>query len=64
MTDDGLTNHRILANGFKEAIGLILGDSYIFVSDLSGCVYRINLDTLEKDVIYSGGEALTGIAIY
>jgi sugar lactone lactonase YvrE len=64
ITDDGLMNHRILANGFKEAIGLILGDSYIFVSDLSGCVYRINLDTLEKDVIYSGGEALTGIAIY
>jgi len=64
MTDEGLENHRILANGFKEAIGLVLKDSHIFVSDLSGCIYRINLDTLEKDVIYSGGESLTGMVIY
>lgn len=64
ITDAGLENHKILVTGFKEAIGLVLAPSYIFVSDLSGCVYRINRNTLEKDVIYSGGQALTGMVIF
>ena len=64
ITDAGLENHKILVTGFKEAIGLVLSAPYIFVSDLSGCVYRINRDTLQKYVIYSGGQALTGMAIF
>lgn len=64
ITAHGLEDHQVLVHGFKEAIGMVLDKSHFYVSDLSGCVYRIDINTLEKELFYSAGQGITGMVIY
>lgn len=66
IDSSGLSGHEVLVRGFKEAIGVALdldvGAAY--VSDLSGHVYRVDLTTLNKTVVYDQGQAITGMVVY
>lgn len=64
ITSTGLIDHQIIVHGFKEAIGLSLDQDCIFVSDLSGTVYKIELKTKSKHIIYSSGTMCTGIQVF
>jgi hypothetical protein len=54
---------EVLATGMHEAIGLALDHRQhrIFVGDLSGCLYRMNMDGTELKLLFSGHGHLTGI---
>ncbi len=56
---------EILAEGFKEAIGLALDleNGRIFVTDMSGRVYVCKADGSGKQTIVSGRDSLTGCII-
>lgn len=64
FNESGLHNHRVIARGFREAIGLAMNtdDDLAYVADLSGCIYKVNLSDGRKKVIYQQG-AITGIAL-
>jgi sugar lactone lactonase YvrE len=54
---------QVLATGMHEAIGLALDrqERRLFVSDLSGCLYRMNMDGTDFQQLISGQGHLTGI---
>ena len=54
---------EVLATGMHEAIGLALDrrERRLFVSDLSGCLYRVNMDGTDLKQLFSGRGHLTGI---
>lgn len=64
FNESGLHHHRVIARGFREAIGLAVKteDNLAYVADLSGCIYEVNLSDGRKKVIYQQG-AITGIAL-
>lgn len=64
ITASGLKDHQVLVRGFKEAIGLVLDGPHIYVSELLGSVYRVHLNSLEKELFYSDGQAITGMVLY
>lgn len=66
ISDAGLSSHDVLARGFEETIGLALSpdENAAYVSDLSGCVYRVDLATLDKAVVFDKGQAVTGMVIF
>ncbi|MBS47072.1 MAG: hypothetical protein CMN60_04950 [Sphingobium sp.] len=66
ITAAGLEAHEILVRGFEETIGLALSppENVAYVSDLSGRVYRIDLETLERTVLYDKGQAVTGLVLF
>jgi hypothetical protein len=53
----------VLATGMHEAIGLALDrrECRLFVSDLSGCLYRMNMDGTNLKQLFDGRGHLTGI---
>lgn len=57
---------EVLTAQFKEAIGLALDvkNDRVFITDLSGSIYRCHLDGFERKLIYKGrvGQGFTGIA--
>lgn len=66
ITEHGLKEHKIVSKGFKEAIGCALDANFdaMYVSDLQGGnIYKVNLKSGEKKVVYENAEAITGIAI-
>ncbi|MBB2199576.1 MAG: hypothetical protein ABF479_02025 [Gluconacetobacter sp.] len=66
LTDGGLSSHEVVARGFREAIGMALGPSedVAYVSDLSGKLYEVALQTGKKTVIFDLGRPITGIALF
>jgi 3-hydroxyacyl-CoA dehydrogenase len=65
---DGSESKRVkevIASRLHEAIGLALNSERrkCYVSDLSGGVYEVDLDTKEKKVIFAEAGDLTGIAL-
>lgn len=66
ITDVGLASHEVVARGFKEAIGMALVPSgeVAYVSDLSGKVYEVALQTGEKTAVFDLGRPVTGIAFF
>ena len=66
LTDGRLSSHEVVARGFREAIGMALGPSgdVAYVSDLSGKLYEVALQTGEKTVIFDLGRPITGIALF
>jgi len=64
LTDVGLSLREVQVRGFHEAIGVALDADAFYVSDLSGRVYKIDLETLEKTVLYDLGQAITGMVVY
>jgi hypothetical protein len=64
ITARGLENPRVLANGFKEAIGvaLDLAQRRAFVADLSGAVYVVPMDGGTPTTIYQCAGPATGVA--
>lgn len=64
ISSAGLSNHRVLASGLKEAIGLALDlrGRRAFVSDLSGAVRSISLDGGEFSTLCTCSGPVTGIA--
>ena len=66
ITDVGLASHEVVARGFKEAIGMALAPSgeAAYVSDLSGKVYEVALQTGKKTTIFDLGRPVTGIAFF
>lgn len=66
ITADGIKGAEVLVRGFHEAIGLALDTekALAYVADLSGKVFEINLETMEKSIFYQGGIGVTGIAIF
>jgi hypothetical protein len=54
---------EVLATGMHEAIGLALDrrQRRLFVSDLSGSLYRMNMDGTDLKQLFSGRGHLTGI---
>lgn len=56
---------EIIARHFHEPIGLKLDtkNGHVYVTDLGGTVYRINLDGSEKTKIHSDDGCYTGIAL-
>lgn len=65
LTVNGVINYQVICRGFNEAIGLTYDKSaqLIYVSDLSGGVYKVTLATGEAEKIYQG-EGYTGITQY
>ncbi|WP_028632814.1 hypothetical protein [Pseudomonas parafulva] len=61
---DGLSNHRVLATGLAEAIGLALDlkGHRAFVSDLSGAVRGVSLEGGVFTTLYTCPGPVTGIA--
>lgn len=59
-----LTNHRIIAKGLKEGIGLALdeGENIAYTSDLGGYIRKINLTDGSESIILQQGP-MTGIAL-
>mgnify|MGYP003366053189 FL=1 len=66
LTDGRLSSHEVVARGFREAIGMALGPSgdVAYVSDLSGKLYEVALQTGKKTVIFDLGRPITGIALF
>ena len=62
ITDDGLVDYRVIYQGFNEAIGLTYDklNKIMYVADLSGGVYQVNIDNGHCDKIYQG-KGYTGI---
>ncbi|KAI0395224.1 hypothetical protein F5Y17DRAFT_465812 [Xylariaceae sp. FL0594] len=59
-------SHRILCSHFNETIGLKLDSEAgcVYVTDLSGTVYRCSLDGSKKERVYTQEDAaFTGIAV-
>lgn len=56
---------KTLARHFREAIGLALDptNQHIYLTDLGGTVYRMNMDGSEKRKIYDTDSAYSGIAL-
>ncbi|EKT64777.1 YncE family protein [Providencia burhodogranariea] len=65
ITVDGVINYRVICRGFHEAIGLIYDKpaQLMYVTDLSGGVYKVALATGEVEKIYQG-KGYTGITQY
>lgn len=59
-----LVNHRIIAKGLKEGIGLALDEdeNIAYTSDLGGYIRKINLTDGSEDIILQQGP-MTGIAL-
>ncbi|WCM19755.1 hypothetical protein NDK50_20465 [Paraburkholderia bryophila] len=64
MTAQGLANHRVLATGLKEGIGLALDleRKCAYVADLSGAVWRVPMDGGEFVLIHQCAGPVTGVA--
>jgi len=66
LEDGKLKNHQVIAAGFKETIALALDEEtgVIYVSDLSGTIYRHTLDKPGSvEIVASGFGPLTGITL-
>ncbi|EPL6456251.1 MULTISPECIES: YncE family protein [Providencia] len=65
ITLHGLTDHRVISRGFKEAIGLTYDKSaqLMYIADLHGGVYQANITTGEVEKLYQGN-SYTGIDQY
>lgn len=60
----GLDGREIVARGFREAIGFTIDAerAIAFVADLSGSIYKIDLATQQKKILFTTDEgALTGL---
>ena len=57
--------YDVLARSLHEAIGLKLDlqNKRIYVTDLGGCIYSINLSGTEKRKMYADQGAYTGITL-
>ena len=55
------TDQEVLMSELKEAIGIVLADERMYVTDLGGTVYSARLDGSDKRTILSGQGSLTGI---
>ncbi len=64
ISASGLRNHRVLATGLEEAIGLALDlqRRRAFVSDLSGAVRSVSLDGGDFTTVHTCSGPVTGIA--
>ncbi|WP_286833388.1 hypothetical protein [Sphingobacterium sp. UBA7038] len=62
--DGKLSNHRIIARGLKEAIGLAVDEdeNVVYTSDLGGYIRKINLTDGSENIILQLGPT-TGIAL-
>lgn len=61
-----LQKHEVICQKFNEAIGVKLDveRGHIYITDMSGSIYRCNLDGQQKKKIYSQeSRALTGICL-
>ncbi|WP_236597081.1 hypothetical protein [Paraburkholderia hiiakae] len=65
LTPDGLLDSQVICVGFAEAIGLAVdaGANAAFVADLGGQIWRVDLETGNKELIFKLGH-ITGIALY
>ncbi|MEG2734514.1 MAG: hypothetical protein RR962_04180 [Hafnia sp.] len=65
VSEEGLSEHIIVATGFDEAIGLTIDDNIgcMYVSDLSGAIWRISLNDGEKSLVFKCDGLATGISI-
>nr|WP_314264300.1 hypothetical protein [uncultured Moellerella sp.] len=65
VTQNGLANYQVICRGFKEAIGLAYDKpaQLMYVTDLSGGVYKVALTTSEVEKIHQG-KSYTGITQY
>ncbi|KAK4163382.1 hypothetical protein QBC43DRAFT_213092 [Cladorrhinum sp. PSN259] len=65
-SSSGAPKPEIIARHFHEAIGLKLdlANKRVFVTDLGGSVYSVNVETGKKEVLVSDDGSYTGIAIY
>jgi len=63
MTDQGLVNHRVLATGLKEGIGLALDlrKRHVFVADLSGAIWSVPMDGGALEQIHQSSGPITGL---
>lgn len=63
VTDKGLEDHRVIFAGMGDAIGLAVSfdESFVYVGDLSGQIWKIDVDTGVGEVIRKGGP-ITGVA--
>ncbi|RWR02630.1 hypothetical protein ED28_07130 [[Pantoea] beijingensis] len=62
ITGGSLIGHHIICGGFDEAIGLTLDrkNNCVYVSDLGGGIYRVDIKTGEKERLWHQ-DSLTGI---
>lgn len=62
ITDKGLVDHRVIFAGMGDAIGLAVGynESSAFVGDLSGKIWRIDIEKGTGEVVRTGGP-ITGV---
>jgi len=59
-----IINHQIITTGFSEAIGLAVDEmeNVVYVSDLSGKIYRVDLENGSREIIFKQGPT-TGIVL-
>jgi 3-hydroxyacyl-CoA dehydrogenase len=65
MIGDKTRSRSILARHFNEAIGVKLdsANQYIYVTDLGGSIYRLDMDGKNNKQVYRGDGSFTGIDI-
>lgn len=63
ITDAGLVDHRVIFAGMGDAIGLAVSfdESSVYVGDLKGQLWKIDVESGTGEVIRKGG-AITGVA--
>lgn len=64
LSPAGLVDHRVLASGLKEGIGLALdlGERRAFIGDLSGAIRVLPMDGGALTTVHECGAPITGLA--
>ncbi|CCE81330.1 Piso0_001228 [Millerozyma farinosa CBS 7064] len=63
LDDEGLSNHQVIATGFKETIGLERDEDNLYIADLSGALYKFSLQTGTLTKEHQTAGMITGVAV-